>query len=114
MEPKPVRHSEQPAFPTRREVLAGAATFAVVNLTGCSFVFAEPEAAKTTVAPIFEHGDGRGATGCVVVSPPVFLSEEEGMQILREELAKHGVHLKTGGTLEGVLPGSQDRDVGSG
>ena len=38
-----------------------------------------------------------------MVAPPVFLSEEEGIQILREELAKHGIQLKAGGTLEGVL-----------
>ena len=57
---------------------------------------------EISVAPIFERGEGRGATGCIVVSPPVFLSEEEGVQILREELAKHGIHLKAGGTLKGV------------
>jgi hypothetical protein len=102
MEPKPVERNEQPAYPTRREVIAGAATFALANLAGCSFVFAEPEKGQITVAPIFEHGKGRGVTGCVAVSPPSFLSEEEGMQILREELAKHGIKLKAGGTLEGV------------
>ena len=45
------------------------------------------------VAPIFEHGDGRGAEGCVVVAPPVFLSEEEALTIVREELGKSGVSL---------------------
>ncbi|MBI5536671.1 MAG: hypothetical protein HY898_28385 [Deltaproteobacteria bacterium] len=44
--------------------------------------------AAAVVAPIFQHGDGRGATGCVVVAPPVFLSEEEALQIIREELAR--------------------------
>ena len=102
MEPKPLQHHEQPRYPTRREVLAGAASFALVNLAGCNFAVAESEAGKVTVAPIFQHGEGRGATGCVVISPPVFLSEEEGMQILREELAKHGIQLKAGATLEGV------------
>jgi hypothetical protein len=38
------------------------------------------------VAPIFEHGDGRGAIGCMMVAPPVFLSEEEALQIIQEEL----------------------------
>ena len=102
MEAKPVQHSEQPGYPTRREVLAGAASFALFSLTGCDFISAESEEGKITVAPIFKHGEGRGATGCVVVSPPVFLSEEEGMQILREELAKHGIQLKAGGTLEAI------------
>ena len=32
MELKPVEHSRPPAYPTRREVLAGAASFAFVSL----------------------------------------------------------------------------------
>ena len=103
MEPKPVEQHERPRYPTRREVLAGAASFALVNLAGCNFVVAEPESGKILVAPIFEHGCGRGATGCDVVTPPVFLSEEEGMQILREELAKHGIQLKADRNLDGVF-----------
>jgi hypothetical protein len=54
------------------------------------------------VAPIFEHGEGRGATGCVVVTFPVFLSEEEAMQVIREELAEHGIDLTRGPDLEGL------------
>ena len=52
---------------------------------------------KMVVAPVFEHGDGRGAVGCVVVSPPVFLAEDEAFAVLREELGKHGIHLARGG-----------------
>ncbi len=103
MEPKPVQQDLHPAYPTRRDVLAGAATFALANLAGCSFAVAELESGKIAVAPVFEHGEGRGVTGCNVVTPPVFLSEEEGLQILREELAKHGIQLKAGGTLQGVV-----------
>jgi hypothetical protein len=51
--------------------------------------------AVAVVAPIFHHGDGRGATGCMVMSPPVFLSEEEALQVVREELASKGVQLGT-------------------
>jgi hypothetical protein len=55
------------------------------------------------VAPIFEHGDGRGAVGCVVVSPPVFLSEQEALTVIREELARFGIELTATQTkLEGV------------
>jgi hypothetical protein len=54
---------------------------------------AGPPPAAIVVAPIFDHGEGRGATGCVVVSPPVFLSEEEAMTVVREELARVGVRL---------------------
>ena len=119
MEPKPVQQHEQPAYPTRREVLAGAASLALVNLAGGNFAFAESEGGAIAVAPIFEHGEGRGATGCIVITPPVFLSEEEGMQILREELARHAIRLKAGGTLEGVrvparIVKQESVDAGSG
>ena len=47
--------------------------------------------ASALVAPLFEHGDGRGATGCVMIAPPVFLSEEDAMSVVREELAAAGI-----------------------
>jgi hypothetical protein len=108
MEVKPVPQVREPSYPTRREVLAGAASFALFSLAGGHFLFAVPEEGKTTVAPIFEHGNGRGVTGCIVVSPPAFLSEEEAMQIIREELFKQGIQLKAGGTLESVLIPSRE------
>jgi hypothetical protein len=43
------------------------------------------------VAPIFEHGEGRGVTGCVAAAPPVFLSEDEALVVIKEELAKYGI-----------------------
>jgi len=49
------------------------------------------------VAPLFEHGKGRAATGCVVTAPPVFLSEEEALQIIRDELARHGLTMAAPG-----------------
>ncbi len=119
MEPKPVLQHVQPEYPTRREVLAGAASLALFNLAGGNFAFAESEGGAIAVAPIFEHGEGRGATGCIVITPPVFLSEEEGMQILREEFARHAIRLKPGGTLEGVrvparIVKQESVDAGSG
>src|SRR5690606_34641768 len=104
--------------PTRRDVLAGAASFALGTLAGGSLVFAqsggsgELPSGETVVAPIFEHGEGRGSIGCSAVVPPAFLSEEEGMQILGEELAKHGIALKPGRTLEEVrVPARVEKDV---
>ena len=44
--------------------------------------------ASVLVAPIFEHGKGRGATGCIVIAPPVFLSEEDARQAIEEELKR--------------------------
>jgi hypothetical protein len=97
MEPKPVERHVEPKYPTRRDVMLGAGGFLLIELVACTKAEsadpAEPAAGRTIVAPIFKHGEGRGATGCIVVAPPVFLSEEEAMQIIREELAKHGVKL---------------------
>lgn len=53
--------------------------------------------ARTIVAPLFVHGEGRGATGCMIMVPPVFLSEEEALLVIREELALHGIWLGRGG-----------------
>lgn len=106
--PSPMKRCSPPAYPTKLEVLSDrrllatnmppnwvsraevaglAAAFLVAGADGCS--------RKSTslgpndpaiVAPIFEHGEGRGATGCVVTAPPVFLSEEEALEVIREEL----------------------------
>jgi len=46
---------------------------------------------EAKIAPIFIHGDGQGATGCVVVSPPAFLSEAEGINIIFDELKKENI-----------------------
>jgi len=76
--------------------------FLAVNGTGCSKDQPAGSSARPAgndlagkaaiVAPIFEHGEGRGATGCVVVNPPVFLSEEEALQVITEELQQAGLH----------------------
>jgi hypothetical protein len=106
MEPKPVRESKTPSYPTRRDVLAGGAAFVLASLCGRWYVFAAEGDGNTIVAPIFEHGKGRednhAALGCVAVTPPVFLSEEEAMQVVREELGKHGIELKAGRALQNV------------
>jgi hypothetical protein len=120
--------------------LAGTVTLlAAANLTGCGdtpgtppvqkpigaqTVLGQPAPAGPTVsseavavvAPIFNHGEGRGATGCIVMSPPVFLSEEEAMQVIRAELREHGIELGDGVAFEGltVMPRVEppDEDLG--
>jgi len=42
------------------------------------------------IAPLFIHGTGTGATGCVVMSPPVFMPEEEAIEIILSQLKKAG------------------------
>ena len=109
MKSAPVKRHRHPAYPTKLEVqcdprllrqnippawravpeIAGAvALFLAVESTGCRSGSKTP-----VVAPLFEHGEGRGATGCIVVAPPVFLSEEEAMQVIREEAGQHGLTL---------------------
>lgn len=56
--------------------------------------------------PVFQHGVGRGSFGCVSVAPPVFLSEEEAMQVIREEAAAQGVYFDSQKTISGTFPGT--------
>ena len=55
------------------------------------------------VAPVFEHGSGQGAFGCVAVSPPVFLTEAEAREVIEEEAKKAGINFsERGHKLNGV------------
>lgn len=126
MEAKLVKRAGNPRYPTRLEALADRtllekhmpaawrsgtemASVVAILLTANSCA-AEPQGAKSgksggaaVVAPIFEHGQGRGATGCMVVNAPVFLSQQDAMQVIREELKKSGVTLsETDATLMDV------------
>jgi len=116
MKPEPVKRTKRPRYPTRdavladpqllerhlppgwrvtRELAASTSLFLAAGLAACKGAEETGAAGKdavSLVAPIFEHGEGRGATGCVVVSPPIFLSEEEALQVIREELAAYGVN----------------------
>lgn len=47
------------------------------------------------IAPIFAHGDGSGATGCIVMSPPVFISEDEARLIIFNALEAEGIKFET-------------------
>jgi hypothetical protein len=47
------------------------------------------------VAPIFVHGEGSGALGCIVVAPPVFISEKEAMELIVSEFKKAGLIVET-------------------
>jgi hypothetical protein len=82
------------------------------GLYGCSDgnrVGGDPSAAASTsglqtvplAIPIFEHGSGYGSYGCVSVAPPVFLSEEEALQVIREEAKTQGVQFSGTKIIEG-------------
>jgi hypothetical protein len=127
MKPKPLRKYAPPKYPTRLQIAARPALLhrnqppawrKWPELTGAAGLFLLADAARLSaadsppkggpnptqtnavaiVAPIFVHGEGRGATGCIVMSPPVFLSEEEALQVIREEMAGKGVKLATNQT----------------
>jgi hypothetical protein len=110
MKARPVKHCKTPAYPTRLEVAADpallekhmpeawkrSARFAatVSMLASAGSLALNPGCASgppAKVAPVFDHGSGRGALGCVMVVPPAFLSEEEALQIISETLAEHGL-----------------------
>ena len=59
----------------------------------------------TRVAPILESAlanDGRGSFGCIAVSAPVFLSENEALDLIQAELEKAGLKLHDWVTLDGL------------
>jgi hypothetical protein len=106
MEPRPVSRRSAPKYPSRREFLA-AASAAAASLSGCG----KDASASAVVAPIFAHGEGRGATGCIVVASPVFLSEEEALQVVREEFSRIGITLGEGLPLPEVTVEYEDPDA---
>jgi hypothetical protein len=62
--------------------------------------------ATSLVAPILAEAllhDGRGATGCIAVNPPTFLSEAEALDLIRNELTAAGLKLEHGVELDGVM-----------
>lgn len=50
------------------------------------------------VAPVFAHGEGAGASGCVVMSPPVFISEQEALDLIFGKLKEEGFIIETQNT----------------
>jgi len=59
---------------------------------------------QVSVAPVFIHGHGRGATGCVVIGAPVFLSEDEAIEIVLDELKRGGLSFEE---RDRLLPGME-------
>jgi hypothetical protein len=104
----------------RRPQIAFTAGTLLVGSLSCTTPFGNditefpPVAGHAVVAPLFGHGEGRGSVGCVSVSPPVFLSEEEALQIITEELAKYGVQLTQNNVTwsDAGIPQRQELDSG--
>jgi len=77
---------------------------AVTGLCSCTVPDAgkQPEAERKTdlSVPLFVHGEGRGSFGCDSVLPPVYLSEDEAAQVIRETAREYGVDFSGKGTVE--------------
>ena len=59
----------------------------------------------TRVAPILEDAlanDGRGGFGCMSISAPVFLSEDEALDLIRTELEKAGLKMQNSVSIDGL------------
>ena len=59
----------------------------------------------TRVAPILDEAlanDGRGAFGCVAISSPVFLSENEAVELILAELEKAGLKMRDMVAVDGL------------
>lgn len=107
---KPLKYYNTPKYPTQTEFLSGnglskympkhwyakpavctALIFTIASgLVSCASNDEKAESAEIKI-PIFEHGDGISSYGCSSVCPPVYLSEGEAAQIIREEALKSGI-----------------------
>jgi hypothetical protein len=76
---------------------AVVATGAIVTTRWSPLFAADTPVSASRVAPIFEHGDGRGSFGCDAVAPPVFLAEDEARQVIVEEMKTAGVTMTPDG-----------------
>ena len=116
MEPRKLKRYDAPKYPTRHEVtadpsilarrlppawrrdelLGAVAAFAAAANSACTPAAAATPAAAdgvAVVAPVSKHGEGFASSGCDVVAPPVFLSEEEALKVIKDEAAKRGLTL---------------------
>jgi hypothetical protein len=87
-------------------VNAALSTLLIFTLTSCrerKVSGVDQNEKKAQVAPVFDHGNGRGSFGCMSIAPPSFLSEEEAFQVIQEEVKKYGISFeKEGLTIESV------------
>jgi hypothetical protein len=88
MEPKPVQRASSPAYPTRRDFLAGATAFAAATFSSGLEIFAAAPGGGVL------RGAGAGTA---------YHAEDEAFSIIREELSKAGIQLRNNVMLNDVL-----------
>jgi hypothetical protein len=109
MKVAPVVRYHQPRFPTRNIIdqhpellrlvpkrwrnkpLVLGTLAAVCTLSAGYWSQANAKGMAARIAPIFQHGNGHGTFGCIVVNPPVLLSEADANQVIREEVKRAGL-----------------------
>jgi hypothetical protein len=90
-----------PAWLARAEIAGTIGVFLAANVAGCSDKppprgsgKPDPRLEKVAiVAPIFVHGEGRAADGCSAENFPVYLSEQQALQVITEELSAAGLNM---------------------
>lgn len=70
------------------------------GLCACS-LHKESQQTDAISVPLFVHGAGRGSYGCESVAPPVYLSEDEAAQVIRETAKEYGLDLTGEGKVTG-------------
>lgn len=116
----PVKKYKNPKYPNKQKVLedpkllntlperwkdnlyvsTALSTLLLITLSACTpkqTSDSSPKNNKYSIAPIFEHGNGRGSFGCSSVAPPSFLSEEEAFQVIQEEGEKYNISFEKDG-----------------
>jgi len=92
---------ENPAFLTalpnrwRNNRFALGTLASVLTLSAQWQALAQENAATSgsnpRVAPLFIHGEGKGAYGCMVTNPPMFLTEGDAREVIETEMKKAGL-----------------------
>jgi hypothetical protein len=78
--------------------LASDTSFVTESPTDGQLYAGVPMLSAVRVAPLFEHGEGLGAFGCVMVSPPAFLSEDEALAVINNVAKGYGLKFSAPGT----------------
>ncbi len=66
-----------------------------------------PKPTPVPAVPLFVHGYGRGGFGCVSVNPPVFLSEDEALDVIRQTAEQEGIQFTDTVEMQVKLPALQ-------
>lgn len=94
-----------------RRAASCAGLFALLTLTGCSMPVSQqtsqpsPSPSPTPApfkVPFFVHGEGLGSFGCVMVAPPVYLTEDDAKEIVGQVAAGYGVSFSAAKAIQGV------------